>query len=383
MYDAIVVGARCAGSPTAMLLARKGYRVLLVDKSTFPSDIMSTHYIHPPGVAHLRRWGLLDAVIASNCPPIFEVQLHIQGQEPIVPPRPPNVDGEAAAAYCPRRTVLDKILVDGAAAAGVEVREGFSVKELLRDGDRVTGIRGAANGGPEVTEEARIVIGADGMHSTVARAVSPPEYNTKPSQGFGYYAYWSNVPLEHGRIYFGEDHGMLLFPTNDNLTCVAVGGPDANFHEFRKDIEGNYMRAIQSVPAVAELMKDATRQERFIGTNEQPNYFRRPYGPGWALVGDAGYHRDFVTGLGITDAFRDAQFLADALDDGLSGRRPLDEALAGYERRRNEIAEPLYELTLQLLSGEGPPTPEQFMRFGIAMAQMMPEVSGAAEAAQA
>lgn len=378
MYDAIVVGARCGGSPTAMLLARRGYRVLLVDKSTFPSDIMSTHYIHQPGVERLRRWGLLERVLASNCPPIPEVELYIGGERLIRPPDPAAGGADPLSAYCPRRIVLDKILVDGAVGAGAEMREAFTVDELVFDGETVTGVRGHARGGEPVTEQARLVIGADGMHSKVAKAVAAPEYNTKPSQGFGYYAYWSNVPLVNAQIHFGDDAGMLLFPTNDEMICVAVGGPDENFHEFRKDIEGNYMRVVRSVPDVAERMKDAKREEPFIGTNDQPNFFRRPYGAGWALVGDAGYHRDFVTGLGITDAFRDAEFLAQAADEGLSGRRPIDDAMADYERKRNEIAEPLYDLTLQLLSGEQP-SPQQFINFGLAMARMMP----AAEAADA
>ena len=195
MYDAIVVGARCAGSPTAMLLARKGYRVLLLDKSTFPSDIMSTHYIHPPGVERLRRWGLLDAVWASNCPRIAKTTLYF-GEAPFTPPAPPG----APEACCPRRTVLDKILVDAAVAAGAELREGFSVKEIVADGNRIVGIRGTVKGGASVTEEARLVIGADGLHSTVARFVKPPEYNTKPTLSFGYYAYWSGVKERVGMV---------------------------------------------------------------------------------------------------------------------------------------------------------------------------------------
>src|SRR5579864_5635767 len=137
MYDAIVIGARCAGSPTAMLLARKGYRVLLVDKATFPSDIMSTHYIHQPGVAQLQRWGLLENVIASNCPPILPFRFDLGPF--ILTGVPPQADG-IAQAYCPRRTVLDKILVDAAVAAGAELREDFTVQEVLRDGQRVVGI---------------------------------------------------------------------------------------------------------------------------------------------------------------------------------------------------------------------------------------------------
>ena len=370
MYDAIVVGARCAGSPTAMLLARQGYRVLLLDKSTFPSDIMSTHYIHQPGVAMLKRWGVLDALRATNCPPITKVTLTF-GDVVFNPPPPPD-DAPVQEAFCPRRTVLDKILVDAAVEAGAELREGFSVREIVMGGDRVTGVRGAAKGGATVTEEARIVIGADGMHSKVAAAVRPIEYDTKPTLSFAYYTYWSGFPLDGAELYFTEDGGALLFPTHDGNACVATGGPTEGFHEFRKDIEGNYLKALDALPTVGERVRGAKREERFVGTNDQPNYFRRPYGPGWALVGDAGYNRDFITGLGITDAFRDAQLLADAIDDGFAERRPLDEAMAAYEQRRNEMAKPLYDITCDMASGETV-EPAKFLQFGVAMQAMMAE----------
>ncbi|MCH7812243.1 MAG: NAD(P)/FAD-dependent oxidoreductase [Chloroflexi bacterium] len=379
MYDAIVVGARCAGSPTAMLLARKGYSVLLVDKMSFPSDIMSTHYIHVPGALRLQRWGLLDKVLATNSPPIMQIKLHVNGIE-FSPPRPEGPEGEPPVpAVCPRRTVLDKILVDAAVEAGAELRERFSVRELVLDGERVVGLRGAERGGAEVTEEARIVIGADGMHSTVAKAVHAPEYKTAPTQSFAYYTYWSGVSLECAELYFLETGGVLAFPTNDDLACVAIGGQTEDFLEFRKDIKGNYFKVLDQTPSLVERMRGAKQVERFIGTNDQPNFFRRPYGPGWALVGDAGYHRDFVTGLGITDAFRDAELLAQAIDDGFSGRRPIEEALASYESARNKIAEPLYEVTLQLISGEQPQM-ETWLAFGAALQAMMeqePAVAGA------
>ncbi len=365
MYDAIVVGARCAGSPTAMLLARKGYRVLLVDKGSFPSDIMSTHYIHPPGVAKLKSWGLLDRLQATGCPPITELSFEMAGVSFSPPPPPPDLPPPPPA-YCPRRTILDKLLVDAAVEAGVDLRENFAVKELAWDGDRVAGIRS-----PSGVDEAKIVIGADGMHSFVAKAVNAPEYNTKPSLSFGYYNYWSNVALKGAELHFGEHAGALAFPTHNDQYCVAVGGPLELFQEFRKDITASYWKVIESIPSLHEAMRNASAEERYIGTADQPNFFRKPFGPGWALVGDAGYHRDFITGLGITDAFRDAELLADAIDDGFAGHRPLDEALAGYEQRRNEIAEPLYDFTLQLLSGE-PPSIEQFLGFGMAMQKMMP-----------
>ncbi len=375
MYDAIVVGARCAGSPTAMLLARKGYNVLLVDKSSFPSDIMSTHYIHPPGVARLERWGLLDSVLATNAPIITKVISHM-GEPPVAAPPPPP-DAPPMKALCPRRTALDKVLVDAAVEAGAELREGFSVKELTKDGDRVTGIRGDG-----VTEEAKIVIGADGMRSVVAKEVNAEEYNTIPTLSFGYYAYWSGVDLVDAELYLMDGNGVLAFPTNDGMSCIAVGGKVEGFHEFRSDIEGNYMKILERAGSIGERVKAGNRETNFVGTADQPNLFRKPYGPGWALVGDAGYHRDFLTGLGITDAFRDLELLVDAIDDGFAGRRPIGEAMADYEAKRNEIAMPLYEFTTALARMEEAPQPDLFVSFGEAMRAMMPEGTPSAEGAK-
>ena len=164
---------------------------------------------------------------------------------------------------------------------------------------------------------------------------------------------------------------VLIFPTNDGKTCIAAGGAIDEFHEFRSDIEGNYLEAISKIEGLVEQVRGGER-EKFIGTADQPNFFRKPYGAGWALVGDAGYHRDFGTGLGITDAFRDVELLVDAIDAGFSDREPLDEAMAEYERKRNDIAEPLYEVTLQMASGEEIDA-AAFMKFGAALARMIPE----------
>src|SRR5262245_52020984 len=189
-YDAIIVGARCAGAPTAMLLARKGYKVLVVDRATFPSDTISTHVVHPPAVAALARWGLLDRLIATGCPPI---DTYVFDFGPFAITGSPAVDG-ARVAYCPRRTVLRKLLVDAAAEAGAEVREGFAVEEVLIHDGRVTGIRGHGASGTAVTERARVVIGADGRYSRVASAVQARMYNEQPPLLCGYYAYWSGLP---------------------------------------------------------------------------------------------------------------------------------------------------------------------------------------------
>ncbi|MBI5287986.1 MAG: NAD(P)/FAD-dependent oxidoreductase [Chloroflexi bacterium] len=345
MYDVIIVGARCAGSPLAMLLAKQGHRVLIVDRATFPSDIMSTHYVQPEGVKRLQDWGLYDRVMASNCPPIPSITFTLAGV-PFVPPKDPALPD----AICPRRTVLDKILVDGAREAGAEVRESFSVQEILVEDGVVVGLRGRNSDGSAVEERARVTVGADGQHSIVARTVQAGEYDTHPAATCGYYSYFSGVPLKDGgaEAYVGNDAGVLAFPTNDGLTCIGAGGPHDIFHAYRADIEGTFYRLVQQAsPAFAERVRAGTRAERWIGTADTANFFRQPFGPGWALCGDAGYHKDFVTGLGISDAFRDAEFLSEGLDAGLSGRQPLDEALDAYQKRRDEAAKPMYDVTVQ------------------------------------
>ncbi|HXX79191.1 MAG TPA: FAD-dependent monooxygenase, partial [Ktedonobacteraceae bacterium] len=193
MYDAIIVGARVAGSSTALLLARKGYRVLLVDRATFPSDTLSTHQIQLPGSAALKRWGLLDKVIATN--PGKADQVHFDMDGLVITGQYPALDG-VTAVYSPRRYVLDTILVEAAADAGAEVRQEFTVQELLWEEECVVGIRGQAKTGGSVTERARIVIGADGRHSLVAKAVAAPSYDEQPTLTCGYYSYWAGVPLQ-------------------------------------------------------------------------------------------------------------------------------------------------------------------------------------------
>ena len=353
MYDIIIIGARCAGSPTAMLLARHGYRVLVVDRATFPSDTISTHFIQRPGILQLKSWGLLDKLKATGCPPIrqlikswglFDEGTADGGVSLSFCPTPTD---DVAEGYVPRRKIIDQILVDAAVEAGAELRDGFSVQEILRDGDKVTGIRGRHRGGAIVTEHARLVIGADGMRSILARAVRPPVYNVKPALASYYYTYWSGVRLEGAETYRLGRRAITAMPTHDGLACIATCCPREWLDEFRADIEGNYMKVIGGAPGLAERVRQGRREERFFGAADLPNFFRRPYGAGWALVGDAGCHKDPCLGLGISDAFRDAELLAAAIDDGFSGRRPLDEALAGYEQQRNEAVMATYELTCQ------------------------------------
>jgi 2-polyprenyl-6-methoxyphenol hydroxylase-like FAD-dependent oxidoreductase len=349
-YDVIVVGARCAGSPTAMLLARKGYKVLVVDKATFPSDTISTHLIHPPGVNLLSRWGLLDKVVATGCPPIDTYAFDFG---PLVLSGSP-ASHEGPVAYAPRRTVLDKLLVDAASAAGAEVREGFTVEEILFDGDRVTGIRGRS-GGASVTESARVVIGADGRYSTVVKAVRARAYDEKPQLLAAYYTYWSGLPIG-GRfeVYVRPRRGFAAWPTNDGLTLLVAGWPFDELEANRGDFEVHYLKTIEMAPAIAGRLRGARREERFYGT-AVPNFFRKPFGPGWALVGDAGYNKDFITAFGITDAFLSVDLLVSALDAVFSGGRSFDEAMGEYQAKRDEHAHPRYEFTTMLAMLQPPP----------------------------
>ncbi|MGH9282566.1 MAG: NAD(P)/FAD-dependent oxidoreductase, partial [Acidimicrobiales bacterium] len=350
-YDVIVVGARCAGSPTAMLLASKGYEVLVVDRTTFPSDTVSTHVVHPPGVAALDRWGLLDQVRVTGCPPIHTYSFDFG---PLTISGRPGT-AESPVAYCPRRTVLDQALVDGAAKAGAEVRQGFGVDEVTVEDGLVTGIRGRTSGGSRVTERARVVVGADGLRSFVARSVRAEAYNERPPQLCGYYGYWSDLPND-GRFetYIRDERGFAAAPTNDGLTLVVAGWPYRDLESTKSDIEGNYLSALELVPEFAAKLEGATRETRVVGT-AVPNFFRTPFGPGWALVGDAGYNRDFITAQGITDAFLDAERCATALDEALSGARPFEEAMGDHQASRDARVGPIYDFTLQLASFEPPP----------------------------
>jgi 2-polyprenyl-6-methoxyphenol hydroxylase-like FAD-dependent oxidoreductase len=364
-HDVIVVGARCAGAPTAMLLAREGYDVLLVDRATFPSDTLSTLVIHATGVSALRRWGVLDAVTATGCPPIDTYTFDFGPFVISGTPRP--IDG-LSTAYAPRRTVLDSILIDAAAAAGVDVRTGYTVEEVVIEGGTVTGVRGHRDGERSNTEHAAVLVGADGWNSVVARAVRATQYNTKPVLENAFYTFWRGLPVDGFRTMIRGDRGIAAIPTNDDLTLVLVGCPFAQAAEFRSDVEGNYMRAFDLVPEFADRIKAARRVERFTGGGV-PNFFRTPFGPGWALVGDAGYTKDPITAQGISDAFRNAERCAHALDQTFSGERTFEAAMSQYQQERDAAALPIYEFTTQLATLEPPPPEMQALLAATARSQ--------------
>jgi 2-polyprenyl-6-methoxyphenol hydroxylase-like FAD-dependent oxidoreductase len=358
-YDAIVIGARCAGSTTAMLLARKGFRVLVADRAVFPSDTLSTHIIHAPGVAALSRWGLLDRVVATGCPPIESYSFNFGPFTIAGTPRPADA---GSTAYAPRRTVLDKILVDAAAEAGAEVREQYNVDDLVVEDGTVVGVSGHGQGGEVEVLRARVVIGADGRNSHVARSVAASAYHEKPRLQWSYYSYFSGLPLDGFETYARPHRGWAAAETNDGLTMLVVARPYAEARDYKADVETNYFATLDLVPEFAARVKDAKREEPFLG-GAVPNFFHTPYGPGWALVGDAGYNKDPITAQGITDAFRDAEQCSTAVDDWLHDRSGYDEAMDAWQRARDAAVLPVFEFTTELATLE-PLPPEMLQVLG-------------------
>ncbi|SCL14843.1 Dehydrogenase (flavoprotein) [Micromonospora nigra] len=354
MHDVIVVGARCAGSPVAMLLARRGHRVLMVDRSSFPSDAISTHYLHQTGLSRLKAWGLLDAVIDAKTPPIRKMHYLNNGIELNGFADP--IDG-IDAVYCPRRIVLDEILVNAARGAGVEVLEQFTVTDLVFSEGKVVGVRGREADGPEREFRASLVVGADGVHSKVASKVGAELYNVRPAAGFTYYSYYSGLDWGmHHKTGFNEQW-FGTWPTNDNLNMVAIICTKRHLKEFRQDPERRFQAVLDDVaPEMGAQLREQGRREEPLRPMRYPdNYYRRAYGPGWALVGDAGYHKDPITGWGITDAFLHGEMLAERIHEGLSGQRIMEEALADYNKERDEQSAGVYDYTTMIAELKLPP----------------------------
>lgn len=388
-YDVIVVGTRVAGSATALLLARQGLRVLALDRARFPSDTLSTHQIQLPGGALLREWGLLDAVAATGCPPA--ARLRFDAGPAVLDGEYPRFGG-VDAVYSPRRTLLDALLRDAAAEAGATVRDGFIVEALCGDGDRVTGVRGTAKGGRTESFTARLVIGADGKHSTIAAAVGAREYHTAPALSGACYGYFTGLDVDGGEVHIRPDRMVGLWPTNDGATIVYLAVPADRFAALRTDLPTNFRAAIAGIADgdrhrtsggiadgdrhgtsggiaggdrrattgggadLGERLAAATPIEHLRATTDLPNTFRAAYGPGWALVGDAGLVMDPITGQGIGNACQDADRLARAVVDGLGGAKPLEAALAAYAAQRDRDRRPMYDLTLRQAAFRPDPT---------------------------
>jgi 2-polyprenyl-6-methoxyphenol hydroxylase-like FAD-dependent oxidoreductase len=304
--------------------------------ATFPSDIPHGHFVHRHGPRRLRQWGVLDQV-AARTPAITNAVVDL-GDFPLV--IRDLVEDGLPWAYAPRRTTLDHILVQAAAASGADVRERFTVDEYIVEDGAIVGVRGRGSDGTPIEERAPLTIGADGRNSRLARAVGAPVYNEVPTILCYYFSYWQDVESQDFEMYVrGEQRrAVFSFKTEDSAFGILVGFPADEFAHVRAHIDDAFMAAVDAIPGFGERVRAGRRAERFYGASDLPNFYRKPYGPGWALVGDAGLHKDPLLALGICDALRDVEFLAEAVADGLGGRATLEAALAEYERRRNEAS---------------------------------------------
>jgi flavin-dependent dehydrogenase len=331
-----------------MLLARAGHDVVLVDRAAFPSDTLSTHAIARGGVVQLQRWGVLDAVVGSGAPEIRRVEFHAGGAPTVRTVKDRHgVDFLVA----PRRHILDPLLQAQATAAGARLRTGATVTDVLRDGTRVVGVAGRDEDGPfEIS--ARFVVGADGLRSRIARRVGARMLEERPARGATHYAYFAgNWPAME--YHLAEQSFAGVFPTNGGAACVWVCAPDdwavAHRRTSRSVTDAFHAMVRATAPVLAERLRaDTVAISTARGMMSLPNQIREAFGDGWALVGDAGYHRDAITGHGISDAFRDAELLAVALDRALRDPAAERDALAGYREERERMLRRIFEITCEL-----------------------------------
>ncbi len=346
--DVVVVGARCAGAATAMLLAEAGHDVLLLDRAGFPSDTISTHVIARTGMVQLDRWGLLPSLLLSGAPPITAVDFHTEDG---VLHREIQDRYGVDHLLAPRRVVLDDILQRAATRWGARLTTGVTVDRVVRDDTgRAIGVEGHGAAGA-VAVRARYVVGADGLNSRVAKSVGAPLTMARTPSGATQYSYyrgdWTSI-----EYYLGVDGFAGVFPTHGGEACIWVCAPEERARTYRR-LRGSADDAFDTLladtaPALAGRLDPHDRTEPVRGMLRMPNHFRQPSGPGWALVGDAGHHRDAITGHGISDAFRDADLLAGALDKALRDPAREGHALAAYGSTRDAMAADLFAITWEL-----------------------------------
>jgi len=345
-YDVVVVGARAAGAATAMLLARQGLRVLAVDRGAYGTDTLSTHALMRAGVLQLARWGLLDRIEAEGTPRVRRTVFHYADEVVDVPIKPKH---GVPALFAPRRTVLDRVLVDAAVEAGATVRHHVRVADLVRgNGGRVEGVVLQDDDEGALAVRAGTVIGADGLRSTVASLVGAPVTRQGRHASAVVYAYWSGLEVDGYRWHWGRDTAAGMIPTNGGEVLLYAGVSSRRFaEETRFDIAGCYRRILEeAAPELAAGLADATLVGTLHGFPGHPGFLRRPWGPGWALVGDAAYFKDPITAHGISDALRDAELLARAVETGT------EAAMAEYELVRDELSARLFEVTDRIASCE-------------------------------
>ena len=369
-HDVVVIGSRCAGAATAMLLARAGHDVAVVDRSRFPSDVLSTHGLVRGGVVQLNRWGLLDDVLATGAPAVREVTFRRDDTEITR-----RIKERAGVDHllAPRRHILDALLVDAARAAGAQVRTGVTATGLRRDGaDRVVGLDARTVDGQPIELTARHVVGADGLRSRTAGWVAAGVRDAFTPDTATFYMYVADPAWPAYEFHIAPDAFAGVFPTNDGEGCVWLARPTAAFASLRTAGSDRATALVAELDSVSPNLAERVRSGRITsvvrGAARLPNYVRQPVGPGWALVGDAGYHRDPITGHGITDAFRDAELLATAIHRSLRDPADEHEAMSAYTNQRDAALRETFHLTKALTSF---PHPDRFVELQIQLAEAL------------
>ncbi len=342
-YDVLIVGARVAGSSLAIRLAQQGRSVLLIDRDTFPSETISTHFLAFNAVESLRRLGVLDRILAAGFRRVVRHKAWIDDIAIEVPAGPPG-----AFSLAPRRVVLDHVLVERAREVGAEVLERVRADGLIFDGERVVGVTVQAIDGAAREVRARVVVGADGKASQLARWVGAPKYNERQAGRPIYLGYFRNVtdlPETTVEMFFKADRIGFCFPMRPNEHLLCVEAQASEFEDIRRDPLGWFMSALATMPGLEARTRHAQIDGKLLGVRSVENFFRKPYGPGWALTGDAAYLKDPCTGYGIGDALIQGFTLAKALGACLDGA-DWESAMSAYQQRRDALLTPLYEQTV-------------------------------------
>jgi flavin-dependent dehydrogenase len=347
-YDVVVVGGRVAGASTALLLARAGARVAVVERGDLTRDPVSTPALMRAGVVQLARWSVLDRVVDAPTPPVRQTSFRYpDGDRLTVSVRSHHgVD----ALFAPRRRLLDRILLDAAEEAGATVLRRTEVLGLEHDAHgRVSGVLGQGDGG-RVTLRAPMTIGADGIRSTVARQAGADTVRRGRAASAVLYRFVHDLPVVGYEWLYGDMTAAGLIPTNDGDTCVFVSTTPSRMRALRRLGQERAFEVLldQADPGASERLRTATEVGRLRGWRGLPGYLRRPWGPGWALVGDAGYFKDPITAHGLTDALRDAELVAEATLAALSDHEHGARAMAAYERTRDQLSEQLWAATEQV-----------------------------------
>jgi flavin-dependent dehydrogenase len=344
-FDVIVVGGSVAGAPTATWLARKGHKVLVLEKDHFPRDTNSTHFIWPRGMSYLNRLGVAEQVRAVT-PHFRDLEVNIEGirLHGRVPPEAVrerfidlhgNADGVVDWYAGPRRFFLDKLLLDTARAAGAQVCEDTAVQSLLFEDGRVVGVRATGPDGGAFEARAKVVVGADGRMSRFAGHVGAQKTAVREKSTFAFYGYYSGIDKPELCIHKRGRFGTAIFPTMQDRHLVLVYGPTAWWGEFSSDPEANFIKTYEFVaPDVAELVKKGKRVEDFKAMGRMVAFHRECYGKGWILVGDACSFKDQWTAMGITHGLCDAELASSYLDAVLKGEYAWDDAMLRYSQVR-------------------------------------------------